>query len=77
MGSPEKKWAQLFDLRHPFFNPVWRRVAMTLFIGVWAIVEFVNGTPTWGAIFAALAVWCTWTFFVTWNGPIEDTDNTQ
>jgi len=66
---------QMFDLRQPFFNPKWRRVAVTLFAGVWAVIEFATRTPFWGVLFGAVAAWCAWTFFVTWNGPFEDADD--
>ncbi len=72
--TPDIGFARLFNLRHPFFNPPWRRVAMTIFVGVWAIVEFATAEPLWGVLFGAVAVWCAWTFFFSWDGPVEDPD---
>lgn len=62
----------MFDLRHPFFNPLWVRVATTAFAGGWALVEFAGGAPFWGVLFGAIAAWCGWEFFVKWPGPVED-----
>ena len=64
-----------FDLRHPFFNPLWRRVLTVAFSGGWAIVEFVSGSPGWAMLFAALALWCAYEFFVNWQPQDELSDD--
>ncbi|WP_146588789.1 hypothetical protein [Puniceibacterium confluentis] len=58
---------KLFDLHHPFFLPLWRRVATFAVAGGWAIVEVLGGSPGWAALFAALALYCGYQFFVAFN----------
>jgi len=64
----------MLDLKHEFFKPLWVRIATTAVAGGWSIFEFVTGTPFWGIIFGALAVWCGWVFF---NGDFEVDSNKQ
>lgn len=45
---------QLLDPHHPFFDPVWRRVAVVLVCVGWGIVEFVNDAAVWGALFVTI-----------------------
>jgi hypothetical protein len=55
---------KLFDLDHPFFRPLWRRVAVVVVCLAWACVEFIGGTPFWGMLFGAIGIYCAWHFFV-------------
>ena len=52
-----------FGTSHPFFKPLWIRVAVTLFASGWAIFEFVSGAAFWGVIFGGFAALCVWGFF--------------
>ena len=54
-------------LRHPVFNPLWRRVAMTVFLVGWTIFELTMGNTYWGTFFAAVSAVCGWVFFVDWK----------
>jgi len=60
-----------FDLRHPFFAPVWRRVLAVVMCLGWAGVEYWNGSPGWAVFFAAAGGWCVYQFFVIWDLPEE------
>ena len=60
---------KFFDLRHPFFNPLWRRVLTVAVSGGWAVVELVSGSPGWAIMFGAVAAWCAYEFFVNWEPP--------
>ena len=53
----------MFDFDHEFFRPRWRRVAIVVFTGGWALVEFANGAPFWGVLVGAISLWCAWSFF--------------
>ncbi len=57
----------LLGLRHPFFNPAWRRVATVLAIFGWGVFEWVMGNPGWAAGCAALGTVSGWTFFFDWQ----------
>ncbi len=58
---------KLLDVQHPFFKPLWRRVAIVIFCFAWAMIEFASGTPFWGVLFGAIGVYCGWQFFVVFE----------
>lgn len=58
---------KFLDAQHPFFAPLWRRVAVVGFTLSWAVVEFATGTPFWGVLFAAVGVYSFWQFFVAFD----------
>ncbi len=51
------------DSEHPFFRPLWRRVALVALCLVWAAIEFTAGAPLWGVIALACAGYGYWQFF--------------
>ena len=51
------------DSEHPFFRPLWRRVALVVICLVWAVFEFASGATVWGMIALAFAAYGTWQFF--------------
>lgn len=55
--------ARLKDHEHPFFRPLWRRVALVAACVVWAVIEYVGGSPTWGTIALAFGAYGAWQFF--------------
>jgi hypothetical protein len=55
------------DSNHPFFRPLWRRVAVVAFCVAWAIFEFATGTPFWGVIALGFAGYGVWQFFVIYD----------
>ena len=46
----ETRWIDLKDYEHPFFRPLWRRVAVVVVCVAWSIFEFATGAPFWGTI---------------------------
>ena len=58
-----------FDVRVPFFLPLWRRLAACGIIGGWAVFEMVAGDPGWGLVFAAAAAWLIWSLLIQWIPP--------
>ncbi|MDZ5700012.1 DUF3329 domain-containing protein [Chelativorans sp. M5D2P16] len=65
---------KLFDLDHPFFRPLWRRVAVTALCLGWGAFEFVSGSPFWGTLFGGLGLYCVWGFLLNYQ-PDGGTDN--
>lgn len=57
----------MFDLDHPFFKPLWIRLAIVVVCLGWAAFELVDGSPFWSIIFGALGVLAAYRFFVTFN----------
>lgn len=59
--------ARLFDLDHPFFIPLWRRVLIVAASLGWALMEFAGGAPFWGVLFGAIGLYAGWHFFFNFN----------
>jgi hypothetical protein len=53
----------LKDHEHPFFRPLWRRVAVVALCVAWSIFEFSTGASMWGMIAAGFAAYAVWQFF--------------
>ncbi len=67
----------MFELRVPFFLPLWRRVAVTLLSVGWAILELVTGNLFWAILFGAIGAIATCQFFLSgWPDEASDQDNT-
>ena len=54
----------MFDMDHPFFRPLWIRIAVVAVCLGWALVELMGGSPGWAMIFGALGAYAGWNFFV-------------
>ena len=54
---------KLLDVQHPFFIPLWRRIATVAACIGWAGVEFWQGAPFWGIIFLAAGLFAGWQLF--------------
>ncbi len=61
----------MFDLQHPFFIPVWRRVLTSGICLGWACFELAIGNPGWALIFGASGAWCCYQFFFVWSDPTD------
>ena len=59
-----------FDLSHPFFLPVWRRVVTVALSAGWAAFEFSMGNTGWAAIFAALAAYAFYGLFIAFDAEV-------
>ncbi|MBZ9655282.1 DUF3329 domain-containing protein [Phyllobacterium lublinensis] len=55
------------DSNHPWFRPLWRRVAVVAFCVAWAIFEFATGTPFWGVLALGFAAYGVWQFFIIYD----------
>ena len=65
------------DYEHPFFRPLWRRVAVVAVCVVWAILEFATGEPFWGTIAFGFAAYGIWQFFLIYKPASESTDSKE
>ena len=63
--------ARMKDYEHPFFRPLWRRVAIVAACLVWSGLEYFGGSPTWSLIALAFAAYGGWQFFYLYK-PAED-----
>lgn len=58
-----------------FFQPLWRRVAITVLCALWSAFEWYSGEPLWGMVTAALVFYCYWNFFHTFEEQASDSAN--
>ena len=66
---------KLVDPSHPFFRPLWARVAVTLAALGWGAFEFATGSPFWAVLFLAAGGWCVWALFLAPRGEDEGSDD--
>ncbi|MCV0395091.1 MAG: DUF3329 domain-containing protein [Rhizobiaceae bacterium] len=59
------------DKEHPFFRPLWRRVAIVAFCAAWAVWEVYNREMFWAVIVAAIAGYAAWTFLINYGGEAD------
>lgn len=59
------------DHEHPFFRPLWRRVAVVAVCAAWSIFEFSNGATMWGTIAGGFTAYAVWQFFFLYKEPAE------
>jgi hypothetical protein len=57
----------MFDLRVPFFNPLWRRLLTVAVTLGWAGVELAGGNPGWALLFGAAGLWAGYILLLTWT----------
>lgn len=62
---------KLFDLDHPFYRPLWIRIAIVVACLAWAALEVAAGAAVWAFLFGGIGVYAAWRFFVT-HDPRED-----
>lgn len=56
---------KLFDFDHPFFRPLWLRIAVVALCLVWAALEMRWGAPGWAMLFGAVGLYAGYRLFVT------------
>ncbi|WP_108854640.1 hypothetical protein [Albidovulum aquaemixtae] len=56
-----------FDLRTPFFRPLWVRILVTALALGWAGVELVTGSVFWTILFGAVGLYCFYEFFIAFD----------
>jgi hypothetical protein len=59
---------KLIDQGHPFYRPLWRRLAIVGVTAAWAGFELlVSGDGLWIAISCGMLALSAWTFLIAWN----------
>ena len=57
--------ARFLDPDHPFFRPLWVRIATVAVALGWGLFEFSLGEPFWGIVFLGLGFYAGWSFFIS------------
>jgi len=60
------------DTEHPFFRPLWRRIALVAACLAWAALEFYGGSQTWGMIALAFGAYGAYQFLFRYQPPPDD-----
>jgi hypothetical protein len=55
------------DADHPFFRPLWRRVALVLFCLTWTGFELWNGDGFWATMAGGMAAYAAWVFLLSYR----------
>lgn len=62
----------IIDTAHPFYRPLWRRIAIVAVCIGWGLVEFWFDAPLWGALFAGVGVYSAWVLLWTFDPVARD-----
>ncbi len=60
----EKPKSRFLDRDHVFFSKTWVRALTVAAPALMAVTDFTMGSPGWGVVFAAAAVWALWELFL-------------
>lgn len=58
------------DHEHPFFRPLWRRIAIVAVCAIWAALEWAANSQFWGMIASGFTAYAIWQFLYLYK-PIE------
>ncbi|MBA3324381.1 MAG: DUF3329 domain-containing protein [Rhodobacteraceae bacterium] len=57
----------LFDFDHPFFRPLWIRLAVVSVCLGWAMLELLSGSRGWAMLFGGVGLYAAYRLLVTFN----------
>ncbi len=63
---------RFFDLRSPFFVPLWRRIVACVLILGWAMFELMVGNVGWAITFGVAGAWMVWSLLIAWVPPGDE-----
>ena len=59
---------KIIDESHPFYKPLWRRVALVGVLAAWTGFEvFYTQQPLWMLVAGALFAYATWILLISWK----------
>ena len=66
---------KMFDIQHPFFKPIWRRVLLVVACLGWAAFELSHNAYFWALLFLAFALHVViQLFFLPWPDESKEED---
>lgn len=63
------------EQKHPFYKPLWRRVAIVAAVALWLAFELYQASSgLWIALAGGMLIYAVYTFFITWpkDAPEDD-----
>ncbi|MBP0482529.1 hypothetical protein [Sagittula salina] len=69
--------ARLLDVQHPWFVPLWRRIATVGACLGWATLELSLGNNGWAAMLGLLGLYCAHQFFVAFDPPPDQPEDPE
>lgn len=60
---------------HPFFRPLWRRIALVASCLLWAGFEAYMGNNSWTLIMLAVSAYAAWAYLIAWQEPETTPDD--
>ena len=70
--SGKRRRHPALDLHHPFFRPIWRRVAVMVFLVIWLAIEIVSGSFWWALLVGGIAIYAAHEFFLVFDPPADE-----
>jgi hypothetical protein len=59
---------KIIDESHPFYKPLWRRVALVGVLAAWTGFEvFYTQQPLWMLVAGALLAYAAWILLISWR----------
>lgn len=58
---------KLIDAEHPFFRPLWRRIAVVAVCALWAAMEWATASPFWAVLASALGLCAFYALILTYD----------
>jgi hypothetical protein len=57
----------LIDQKHPFFQPLWRRIVIVAAVAAWLAFEvFYTRDTLWMSVAAGMLAYGAWSFLINW-----------
>ncbi|WP_181701387.1 DUF3329 domain-containing protein [Chthonobacter albigriseus] len=60
------------DISHPFYRPLWRRIAIVAVVALWLGYEVTfGGDPMWLVLATGMLAYSVWAFLLTYRPPAD------
>jgi hypothetical protein len=67
-SNPQFEPMKIIDPTHPFYRPLWRRLAITAVVAGWLAFEFiVSKSGIWIVVSGAVFAYTAWTLLLSWK----------
>ena len=67
--TPPAPAGRMKDRDHPFFRPLWRRIALVAFCAIWSAIEYYNGQEFWGMAALGMTAYAAYSYLWLYREP--------